>query len=130
MMGVMNQAFPMHIFRAYDIRGKVSVLNPSVITSIAHALAQQYLAAGQTRVAIGYDARLSSPDYAHTIHDVFHSYALDATIIGCCSSPMLYFIAKAFVGKGVMVTASHNPKDDNGIKWIIQDLPPCPDMIQ
>lgn len=130
MMGVMNQAFPMHIFRAYDIRGKVSVLNPSVITSIAHALAQQYLAAGQTRMAIGYDARLSSPDYAQAIHAVFQSYALDARIIGCCSSPMLYFIAKAFDGNGVMVTASHNPKDDNGIKWIIQDLPPCPQMIQ
>lgn len=126
----MNQPFPMHIFRAYDIRGKVSVLNSSVIRSVAHALAQQYLDAGQTRVAIGYDARLSSPGYAQIIHEVLQTYALETTVIGCCSSPMLYFTAQAFDGNGIMVTASHNPKDDNGIKWIIQDLPPCPEKIQ
>ena len=65
-MGSMNHLFPMHIFRAYDIRGKVSVLGAGIIDAIAHGLAQQYQAAGQTRVAIGYDARLSSPAFAET----------------------------------------------------------------
>jgi len=120
----------MHIFRAYDIRGKVSLLGAGIIDAIAHGLAQQYQAAGQTRVAIGYDARISSPAFADTIARIFKDYSLEATIIGCCSSPMLYFTARQFDGNGIMVTASHNPKEDNGIKWIIDGEPPCPEMIQ
>jgi len=126
----MNHPFPMHIFRAYDIRGKVSLLGAGIIDAIAHGLAQQYQAAGQTRVAIGYDARISSPAFADTIARIFKDYSLEATIIGCCSSPMLYFTARQFDGNGIMVTASHNPKEDNGIKWIIDGEPPCPEMIQ
>ena len=129
-MGSMNHPFPMHIFRAYDIRGKVSLLGAGIIDAIAHGLAQQYQAAGQTRVAIGYDARISSPAFADTIARIFKDYSLEATIIGCCSSPMLYFTARQFDGNGIMVTASHNPKEDNGIKWIIDGEPPCPEMIQ
>lgn len=129
-MGSMNHPFPMHIFRAYDIRGKVSLLGAGIIDAIAHGLAQQYQAAGQTRVAIGYDARISSPVFADTIARIFKGYSLEATIVGCCSSPMLYFTARQFDGNGIMVTASHNPKEDNGIKWIIDGEPPCPEMIQ
>jgi len=126
----MNHPFPMHIFRAYDIRGKVSLLGAGIIDAIAHGLAQQYQTAGQTRVAIGYDARISSPAFADIIARIFKDYSLEATIIGCCSSPMLYFTARQFDGNGIMVTASHNPKEDNGIKWIIDGEPPCPEMIQ
>jgi len=129
-MGYMNHPFPMHIFRAYDIRGKVSLLGAGIIDAIAHGLAQQYQTAGQTRVAIGYDARISSPAFADTIARIFKDYSLEATIVGCCSSPMLYFTARQFDGNGIMVTASHNPKEDNGIKWIIDGEPPCPEMIQ
>lgn len=129
-MGSMNHPFPMHIFRAYDIRGKVSLLGAGIIDAIAHGLAQQYQAAGQTRVAIGYDARISSPAFADTIARIFKDYSLEATIVGCCSSPMLYFTARQFDDNGIMVTASHNPKEDNGIKWIIDGEPPCPEMIQ
>ncbi len=129
-MGSMNHPFPMHIFRAYDIRGKVSLLGAGIIDAIAHGLAQQYQAAGQTRVAIGYDARISSPAFADTIARIFKDYSLEDTIVGCCSSPMLYFTARQFDGNGIMVTASHNPKEDNGIKWIIDGEPPCPEMIQ
>jgi len=126
----MNHPFPMHIFRAYDIRGKVSLLGAGIIDAIAHGLAQQYQTAGETRVAIGYDARISSPAFADTIARIFKDYSLEATIVGCCSSPMLYFTARQFDGNGIMVTASHNPKEDNGIKWIIDGEPPCPEMIQ
>ena len=129
-MGSLYNNFPIHIFRAYDIRGKVSVLNAEMVRGIAHGLAQQYLRAGQTELAIGYDARLSSPYYAQIIQDVCREYALKTIIIGCCSSPMLYCIARQFGGNGIMVTASHNPKTDNGIKWIVQGEPPCPEMIQ
>ncbi|WP_347453610.1 phosphomannomutase/phosphoglucomutase [Acinetobacter thermotolerans] len=129
-MGFMQHQFPMQLFRAYDIRGKVSLLNAGVVEAIAHGLAQQYQQAGQTRVAIGYDARLTSPTYAKIIQQIFQQYGIDATVIGCCSSPMLYFTAKEFDGNGIMITASHNPREDNGIKWLMQGEPPCPETIQ
>ena len=82
-MGSLKHPLPLHIFRAYDIRGKASVLGAGIIDAIAHGLAQQYRAAGQVRVAIGYDARLSSPAFADIIARIFKDYSLEATIIGC-----------------------------------------------
>ena len=65
-----QQTFPLNIFRAYDIRGKLSNLTPDIICSIAYALAQQYKYAEQTQIVIGYDARLTSPSYANIIQKV------------------------------------------------------------
>ena len=122
--------FPLSIFRAYDIRGKLNHLTPHVIHSIGYALAQQYKNAGQYQVVIGYDARLTSPTYANIIQQIFQTQGLTVTNIGCCSSPMMYYIARDFGGNGIMVTASHNPKSDNGIKWILKGEPPSPETIQ
>ncbi len=122
--------FPFYIFRAYDIRGKISILTPELVQAIAYGLAQQYLKAGQRELVIGYDARLSSPFYAQLIAQVCRKQGLTVTELGCCSSPLMYYIARDFGGNGIMVTASHNAKTDNGIKWIVQSEPPCPDMIQ
>ncbi len=125
-----QQTFPLNIFRAYDIRGKLSNLTPDIICSIAYALAQQYKYAEQTQIVIGYDARLTSPSYANIIQKVLEQQGLNVTNIGCCSSPMMYYIARDFGGNGIMVTASHNPKSDNGIKWILKGEPPSPEIIQ
>ena len=125
-----QQTFPLNIFRAYDIRGKLSNLTPNIICSIAHALALHYKNAGQNQVVVGYDARLSSPHYAEIIQHVLQQQGVQVTNIGCCSSPMMYYIARDFGGNGIMVTASHNPKSDNGIKWIVKGEPPSPEMIQ
>ncbi|CAB1210017.1 phosphomannomutase/phosphoglucomutase [Acinetobacter bouvetii] len=129
-MNLKNKQFPLQIFRAYDIRGKISLLTPEIVQATAYGLVDQYQKAGQTRLVIGYDARLSSPEYAEIIRLVCEEKGLSATILGCCSTPLLYFIARQFDGNGIMLTASHNPKTDNGIKWIIQGEPPCPDKIQ
>lgn len=125
-----QQTFPLNIFRAYDIRGKLSNLTPNIICSIAHALALHYKNAGQNQVVVGYDARLSSPHYAEIIQHVLQQQGVQVTNIGCCSSPMMYYIARDFGGNGIMITASHNPKSDNGIKWIMKGEPPSPEMIQ
>ena len=129
-MNAQTYFFPTQIFRAYDIRGNVSLLTPHVIYAIAHGLAQQFKNAEQKQVVIGYDARLSSPYYAALMQDVLQRYDLDVVLIGCCSSPLMYYIARDFGGNGIMITASHNPKTDNGVKWILKGEPPCPDMIQ
>lgn len=122
--------FPYAIFRAYDIRGKVSVLTPEIVCAIAQALAEQFIATQVKRIVIGYDARLSSPSYAQIIQQVCTDVGIDAVLMGCCSSPMLYFAARQCQGNGIMVTASHNAKCDNGIKWLLQGEPATPEMIQ
>lgn len=122
--------FPLSIFRAYDIRGKLSNLTPTIIRSIAHALAFQYKKYGQHQIVIGYDARLTSPTYADILQHILEKQGFEVTNIGCCSSPMMYYIARDFGGNGIMVTASHNPKSDNGIKWILKGEPPSPEVIQ
>lgn len=122
--------FPLSIFRAYDIRGKLSNLTPTIIRSIAHALAFQYKKYGQHQIVIGYDARLTSPTYADILQHILEKQGFEVINIGCCSSPMMYYIARDFGGNGIMVTASHNPKSDNGIKWILKGEPPSPEVIQ
>ncbi|MFB2539080.1 MULTISPECIES: phosphomannomutase/phosphoglucomutase [unclassified Acinetobacter] len=118
------------IFRAYDIRGQVSVLDEILITQIAHALAQTYLEQQQSCVVIGFDARLSSKNYAELMARIFAEQGLDVVEIGCVSSPMLYFTASQYQGNGVMITASHNPISDNGIKWLVQGFAPTAEQIQ
>ncbi len=122
--------FPLHIFRAYDIRGKESVLTANLVHAIAQGLVQQYQQHQQNQISIGYDARLNSPAYAEMMRQVFLAHHFQVTMVGCCSSPMLYFMARHTAGNGIMLTASHNPKSDNGIKWIMQGEPPTPEMIQ
>ena len=129
-MNIQQYSFPFQVFRAYDIRGKVSLLTPSVVQAIAYALADQFKKANQFKIVLGYDARLTGPNYASIIVDVFQSQNIQVIEIGCCSSPMMYFTARQTGGNGIMVTASHNPKSDNGIKWMLNGLPPCPEMIQ
>lgn len=122
--------FPFQIFRAYDIRGKVDLLQPELIHSVAQALVNQYRAQGQSQISIGYDARLSSPAFAKIIVQVFENNNFKVSEVGCCSTPQLYFAARNTNGNGIMVTASHNPKTDNGIKWIMKSEPPSPEMIE
>lgn len=129
-MNTQQYTFPFHVFRAYDIRGKVSLLTPAVVRAIAYALADQFKKENQFKIVLGYDARLTSPQYAGILAEVFESQKIEVIQIGCCSSPMMYFSARQTGGNGIMVTASHNPKSDNGIKWMLNGLPPCPEMIQ
>lgn len=129
-MNIQQEIFPRHIFRAYDIRGKVTQLGSRTIQAIAHGLAQQFKLCGQRRIVLGYDARLTSPSYAQIIKQVLSSYGFEVTEIGCCSTPQMYFAARSTDGNGIMVTASHNVKEDNGIKWLIQSEPPTPEQIQ
>lgn len=129
-MNTKPQIFPRQIFRAYDIRGKISQLDAQVVYAIGAGLAEQLIAQSQTNVVIGYDARLTSPSYAKILVNQLKKIGLKVIELGCCSTPQMYFAAREAQGNGIIVTASHNPKEDNGIKWIIQFEPPTPEMIQ
>ena len=116
----------MHIFRAYDIRGR---LTPQMVEAIAHAFVLHLNQNNIKHLVLGYDARLSSPQYAYILQTILEKAGIEVEALGCCSTPMMYFSAQK-QGNGIMVTASHNPSTDQGIKWILNGLPPTPEDIQ
>ncbi len=109
------------IFREYDIRGIAdSDLTPPVIEALGKAFAAYVKAKGITAVAVGYDARLSSPRLCDDIVRGLASGSLNVTVIGLCPTPALYFsVFHLQPGSGVMITGSHNPAEFNGFKLCV-----------
>jgi phosphomannomutase/phosphoglucomutase len=120
---------PKHIFRAYDIRGKVSDLTPEWLQLIAKALGSELRARGQIEVVVGYDARNTSEDYARIMRTTLAECGLQVLDIGRVPTPVMHFAARQHQGNGIMITASHNPAEYNGVKWLMQRQSPLPEDI-
>lgn len=131
-MQLTQQDFPAHIFRAYDIRGRLSDLRLNVLVAIARAFAIQLKQQQIDHVVLGFDARLDGKMYASYIQHILIQQHIHVTALGCCSTPYMYFMAQQLTktGSGIMLTASHNPKTDHGIKWLSHKSPPTPEDIQ
>jgi phosphomannomutase/phosphoglucomutase len=106
------------IFREYDIRGIVGTeLNDDTMAAIAKAYAVFLRERGVSRAVLGFDNRESSPAFAGRVSEVLLASGIDVVNIGLCTSPMMYFARKTLgIDGGVMITASHNAKEFNGIK--------------
>lgn len=108
------------IFREYDIRGKVgSDLNVDEVYALTQAIAYYFLQKNpQVRtVAVGMDGRTHSPAIKQSLCDALQASGLDVVFVGVCPSPVLYFsLFHLGVDAGIMITASHNPKEYNGFK--------------
>lgn len=128
-MNIQSNQFPLQIFRTYDIRGKETLLTAQVVAAIARAFVTLFQERGQTQIVLGYDARLTSPSYSQIFRTVLQPH-FEVIEIGCCSTPQMYYAARQYQDNGIMITASHNPKTDNGIKWIVQGTSPTPALIQ
>ena len=110
------------IFREYDIRGVYpSELNEKTACLIGISLAE-FMKAKQ--IIVGMDGRTSSPKLKAALIKGITDSGIDVTDIGLVSTPMFYFACATKKMKGVMVTASHNPKEYNGFK--ICDERPVP----
>jgi phosphomannomutase len=110
-------------FKAYDIRGIVPTeLNPDIAYAIGRAYAD---ATGAKKVCIGYDIRLSGPDLYKALAKGLNDAGVDVVHLGMVGTEMVYF-ATAFYGYdgGVMITASHNPPEYNGMKLVRQESRP------
>ena len=110
-------------FKAYDIRGRIPTeLNRELVTTIAQAFASWLR---PKSVAVGYDIRLSSPDFAAAVCAGLTDMGVDVVDIGRCGTEQVYF-ATSHLGLdgGVMVTASHNPADYNGLKLVREKAKP------
>lgn len=106
-----------HIFKAYDIRGlSPSELNPPLARRIGIAFVD-YLQA--RNIAIGRDMRDTSPQLAAAFIEGARSRGANVIDIGMVTTDMLYFaVASQSLDGGAMLTASHNPKQYNGIKLV------------
>ena len=113
------------IFREYDIRGIVpNQINDLSVKAIAKAVAIKCRNEFVDEIALGRDGRLSGGNLLRSLSRELQSLGINVLNIGIVSSPLLYFAAKKIKSKsGIMVTGSHNPKNYNGFKIVINDSP-------
>lgn len=110
-------AIKIECFKAYDIRGRVpSQLDEDIAYRIGRACVQ-YLQA--RHVVVGYDIRLSSPALSDALMRGIQEGGADAWFIGQCGTEEVYFATWHLkADAGIIVTASHNPMDYNGMKIV------------
>ena len=107
-----------NIFRAYDIRGLYpEEINEEVVGKIGKVLGKYF---GGGKIVVGYDARLSSLSLYKTLNDELRIMNnVNLLEAGLITTPMLTFLVnKLGASGGVMITASHNPKEYNGLKMV------------
>lgn len=104
-------------FKAYDIRGRVpNELNEDMAYSLGRAFVDIIKA---KKVCVGRDVRLSSPMLAAALIRGLNDAGADVVDIGLCGTEQVYFATSHLgLAGGIMVTASHNPIDYNGMKLI------------
>jgi len=105
------------IFKAYDIRGVYpNDIDEATAKAIGSAFAV-YL--GSREIAVGYDMRLSSPSLKAAFVEGVTEQGVDVTDYGMLSTDMMYFaVASGNHSGGAQITASHNPKQYNGMKLV------------
>jgi phosphomannomutase len=110
------------IFKAYDVRGVVpDELDADLVRRIGAAFAEWTQAPA---ILLGRDCRLSSPELAAAIAEGATSRGADVVDLGLASTDLLYFAAGSQNLPGIMLTASHNPKQYNGLKFCLSGARP------
>jgi len=110
-------------FKAYDARGKVpSELNEDIAYRVGRAYAEFIK---PDRVAVGRDVRLSSEALFAALTSGLTDSGVDVLDLGLCGTEQVYFAAFDLqLGGGIMITASHNPVDYNGLKFVRESAKP------
>jgi phosphomannomutase len=110
-------------FKAYDVRGRVpDQLNEDIARRIGCAFATVL---SPRRVVLGHDVRLSSEALKLALAEGLMSQGVDVYDIGLCGTEEIYFATQhAGMDGGIAVTASHNPRDYNGMKFVREDSRP------
>ncbi|HEY5665892.1 MAG TPA: phosphomannomutase, partial [Gammaproteobacteria bacterium] len=110
-------------FKAYDIRGQIpNELNADICYRIGNATGQ-FL--GAKTVVVGRDMRLTSEEFANAVIRGLVDAGVEVLDIGLCGTEMVYFGTMHLEADGgIMVTASHNPADYNGLKLVREAAKP------
>ncbi len=116
---------PPSSLREYDIRGIIGrTLSEADAVAVGRGFGTIVRRAGGTRVAVGYDGRLSSPSLEAALVAGLLAAGIEIMRVGCGPTPMLYFAAVTLgADGGIMVTGSHNPPDYNGFKMMLAGKP-------
>jgi len=106
---------PAAVFKAYDIRGRTDLgeLDPPLAEAVGGAFV---LLTGASQIAVGRDCRRSSPDLAEAIAAGITGQGADVLDVGEVPTDCIYYVSGSRSIPGVMITASHNPPEYNGIK--------------
>ncbi len=107
-------------FKAYDIRGRVpGELNGEMVEQIGRCFAAVLK---PTQLVVGHDIRLSSPELTEALAAGLNRMGVDVLHLGLCGTEEVYHgafsLANRGVDGGIMITASHNPADYNGLKFV------------
>ena len=110
-------------FKAYDVRGRVpDELNEDIARRIGRAYAEVIK---PEKVVVGHDIRLSSEAIKAAVSEGLMEQGVDVYDIGLCGTEEIYFATShATMDGGIAVTASHNPKDYNGMKFVREESRP------
>ncbi len=110
-------------FKAYDVRGRVpDQLNEDIAYRIGRAYAEVIK---PQNVVVGHDIRLSSEAIKMALAKGLQDAGVDVFDIGQCGTEEIYFATSyGKFGGGIAVTASHNPKDYNGMKFVREGSKP------
>ena len=110
-------------FKAYDVRGRVpDQLNEDIARRIGRAYAE---VVKPSKVVVGHDIRLTSEAIKAALADGLREQGVDVYDIGLCGTEEIYFATShAGMDGGIVVTASHNPKDFNGMKFVREESRP------
>lgn len=124
---------PQEVFRDYDIRGLVgdNGLTIDFAYALGRAIGNHLWTSGQDKIFVAKDGRLSGTVLMRALCVGLEQAGLGVLNIGMVPTPVLYFAASQLEPhSGIMVTASHNPKDHNGFKIILQGKTLTTEAIQ
>ena len=113
------------IFWEYDIRGTYpDQINEEIVKKIAVAISLKCQQERVDEICIGRDGRLSGKSLLNSLSEGLLENGINVTNLCLVTTPLLYYAAKKSKSKsGAMITGSHNPKNYNGIKLVINDKP-------
>lgn len=119
----LTQDINKYIFRGYDIRGKYPQdLNEDVAYTIGRSFGTYIKKFNQTKCIVGHDNRYSYPELTKAVVTGILDSGMDVIYLDLVTTPMYYYAQiKLGIPAGIMVTASHNPKDDNGFKFAFDE---------
>ena len=127
-----NHKFDPTILREYDIRGTVDRnLRASDAYAVGRAFGTMLRRSGGSKIAVGYDGRLSSPQLEQALVSGLTAVGVQVKRIGLGPTPMLYYsVYELELDGGIHVTGSHNPPDQNGFKMMLGRAPFYGENIQ
>ena len=131
-MSTMTQKINSNMFRAYDIRGIYEVdLTEDTVYQIGRAIGSELKDRGLNQIVVARDGRLSGPILERALCQGLIKSGCDVYQIGMVPTPVLYYATETFgITSGVMITGSHNPKEYNGLKIVLDNHTLTEDQIQ